>query len=209
MPAPWYPGSPPPGFNTHYLPDGSEWYASQSAEITGNVRIGRFSYVGYAGVINGAPAGIDIGAFTSIAPHFYCDAVEEHYLQYPTAYPLTTVLGMDLPRGVIDIPQQPTRIGSDVWIGSHVKISAGRGLNIGHGAILGTRSLVQKDCEPFGIYVGTPARLVRFRFADDMIAQLLDLAWWDWRLDKIMRNKDFFAIDLTQYRGRLSDEVKP
>lgn len=208
MPAPWYPGNPPAGFNTFYNADGSEWYANHSAEITGNVRIGRFSYVGYGGVINGAPAGLEIGSFTSIAPHFYCDALEEHYLQYATAYPLTTVLGMALTRDVIDVPQRPTQIGSDVWIGSHVKISAGRGLNIGHGAIIGTRSLVQKDCEPFGVYVGTPARLIRFRFDEDIISQLLDLSWWEWRLDKIMRNKHFFEIDLANFRGRLADEVK-
>jgi virginiamycin A acetyltransferase len=66
---------------------------------------------------------------------------------------------------------------------------------------------VRSDCEAYGIYAGTPARLIRFRFSDDIVAQLLDLAWWDWPLPKIMANAAFFDLDLTTFRGRLSDHV--
>lgn len=52
------------------------------------------------------------------------------------------------------------------------------------------------ECEPYGIYVGAPARLLRFRLRESAIADLLDTAWQDWPLDRRLRNKCFFSTDL-------------
>lgn len=71
-----------------------------------------------------------------------------------------------------------TIIGNDVWIGSEAIIMAG--VTVGHGAVIGTRALVTKDVEPYAIIGGNPARLIRKRFADEHIAMLLEMAWWDW-----------------------------
>jgi hypothetical protein len=56
--------------------------------------------------------------------------------------------------------------------------------------------------EPYGIYVGSPARLVRFRFSERVRERLLDLAWWDMPLQWIKRNNDAFLVDLTADEGR-------
>ena len=37
-----------------------------------------------------------------------------------------------------------------------------------------------KNVAPYEIVVGVPAQPKRKRFADDVIAQLLQIAWWDW-----------------------------
>jgi len=76
-----------------------------------------------------------------------------------------------------------TVIGNDVWIGNSVTIM--QGINIGHGAIIGTNALVTKDVPPYTIVGGNPAQLIRKRFDEEMIAFLLELAWWDWPIDKI------------------------
>ncbi len=67
-------------------------------------------------------------------------------------------------------------IGNDVWLGDDVKIMDG--VTIGDGVIVGAGSIVTRDCEPYGIYVGVPAKLIRHRFNADQVDFLLRLQWW-------------------------------
>jgi phosphonate metabolism protein (transferase hexapeptide repeat family) len=69
-------------------------------------------------------------------------------------------------------------IGHDVWIGHGVTIMPG--VSIGTGAVIGSGAVVTKNVEPYQIVVGVPAQPKRKRFSDDVIAQLLHIAWWDW-----------------------------
>lgn len=71
-----------------------------------------------------------------------------------------------------------TVIGNDVWIGSEAIIMPG--VNIGDGAVIGTRALVTRDVEPYAIIGGNPGKLIRKRFGDADIDRLLEMAWWDW-----------------------------
>jgi hypothetical protein len=41
------------------------------------------------------------------------------------------------------------------------------------------------------IAVGTAARVIKKRFSDKIIEQLLRIEWWDWSEDKIRRNTVF------------------
>ena len=47
-------------------------------------------------------------------------------------------------------------IGRGAWIGSGVVVMPG--VHIGAGCIIGANSVVTRDCEPDGVYVGSPAR---------------------------------------------------
>ena len=76
-----------------------------------------------------------------------------------------------------------TVIGNDVWIGYNATIMPG--VNIGDGAIIASNATVVPDVAPYPIFGGTPAKLIRKRFQEEEIQQLLDLRWWDWDLDKI------------------------
>ncbi len=69
-----------------------------------------------------------------------------------------------------------TTLGPDVWIGQGAFLKAG--ITVGTGAIVGARATVLRDVEPYAIVVGTPARVLRMRFAPEVIARLLALAWW-------------------------------
>lgn len=40
--------------------------------------------------------------------------------------------------------------------------------------------LVTRDIEPYPIVGGIPAKPIRRRFADEEIAMLLEMDWWDW-----------------------------
>jgi acetyltransferase-like isoleucine patch superfamily enzyme len=94
-------------------------------------------------------------------------------------------------------------IGSDVWIGKNVTISTG--VVIGDGCVIAQGSLVRGDCKPYGIYAGYPAKLVRYRFSEDHIKQLLDIQWWNWSMDLIKKNSVFFNTNLKTYKGDIKN----
>lgn len=81
-------------------------------------------------------------------------------------------------------------IGNDVWIGADARILDG--VTIGDGAVIGTGALVTKDIEPYGIYAGVPAKLIRKRFDDETIKALLELKWWD-------RGEDWIREHIRQF----------
>lgn len=80
-------------------------------------------------------------------------------------------------------PAGDTVIGSDVWIGSEAMIMPG--VQVGHGAVIGSRALVVKNVEPYAIVGGNPAKPIRKRFSEAEIEMLLEMAWWDWPLERI------------------------
>jgi len=81
-----------------------------------------------------------------------------------------------------------TIIGNDVWFGMEAYIMPG--VTIGDGAIIGARSVVVKDVEPYSIVAGNPARFIKKRFPDETIKSLLEVKWWDWEVEKIEKNLD-------------------
>ena len=81
-------------------------------------------------------------------------------------------------------------IGHDVWIGHNVTIMGG--VNIGNGAVIGSGAIVTKDIPPYAIAVGNPAKVIRYRFDQDTIDRLEDVAWWDWEYEKVKNALDDF-----------------
>jgi virginiamycin A acetyltransferase len=88
----------------------------------------------------------------------------------------------------------PVTIGNNVWIGDNVIILSG--VTIGDGAVIGAGSIVTKDAPPFSIAVGNPAKVIKKRFSDNVIKQLLEIQWWNWPERRIKRNRQFFETDL-------------
>lgn len=86
-----------------------------------------------------------------------------------------------------DTPKKgDTVVGNDVWFGQDSLIMPG--IKIGSGAIIAARSVVTKDVPPYTIVGGNPAKIIRKRFSDETIDQLLHIQWWDWNYEKITRN---------------------
>ncbi len=69
-------------------------------------------------------------------------------------------------------------IGNDVWIGQDVRLK--RGVTINDGAVIGACSLVTKDVPPYAIVGGVPAKLIRYRFDERLIARFQALRWWNY-----------------------------
>jgi virginiamycin A acetyltransferase len=78
-----------------------------------------------------------------------------------------------------------TIIGHDVWIGTRATILPGA--RIGSGCIIGAGAVVGGEIAPYSVVAGNPGRVIRRRFDATTIARLLDLAWWDRRIDRILQ----------------------
>lgn len=76
------------------------------------------------------------------------------------------------------LPRYQTIIGNDVWIGNDCTIL--EGVYIGNGAVVGAHSVVTKDVPPYAIVAGNPAKIVKYRFSDDVIAKMQKIKWWYW-----------------------------
>jgi len=72
--------------------------------------------------------------------------------------------------------ETPT-IGNDVWIGRDVVIYSG--VTIGDGAVVAGQSVVTKPVPPYAIVAGNPARIVKYRFDEQTIRDLLEIKWWN------------------------------
>lgn len=90
----------------------------------------------------------------------------------------------------------PIRIGANVWIGDNVSVMSG--VTVGDGAILAAGSVVTRDVEPFSIVAGSPARLVRHRFHENVRRQMAQIAWWTWDMERIKRNFAFFDMRIEE-----------
>ncbi len=74
-------------------------------------------------------------------------------------------------------------LGNDVWIGHGAVVLPG--VTIGNGAAVGAGAVVSRDVPAFAIAVGVPARVLRYRFAPEIVDALQRIAWWDWPHDRL------------------------
>jgi acetyltransferase-like isoleucine patch superfamily enzyme len=77
----------------------------------------------------------------------------------------------------------PMTIENDVWIGWGTKIVGS--LRIGNGAIIAAHSVVVKDVDDYAIVGGNPAKLIEYRFPEEVRQKLLRIQWWHWDEAKI------------------------
>ena len=112
-----------------------------------------------------------------------------------------SVLGMGL-KNAAQPQYTDSIIKNDIWIGDEMMMLGG-GM-IENGCVIGARSLLPPNfrSEPYGIYAGTPAKLIRFRFSEKVREALVNLAWWEMPLTWIRDNNEAFLKDLSLDDGR-------
>lgn len=153
-----------------------------------------------------------VGAFSSFA--FGTDVVQNHPVQYISTHPFlyfnkgcNETLLYDYeecssdpwyfpgvkPYGSIKKLKR-IKIGNDVWLGRNVIIT--NGSNIGNGVIAAVGAVITKDVPDYAVVAGVPARIIRYRFSPEQIAELNRIAWWDWPDEKIREHYDDFYEDI-------------
>lgn len=70
------------------------------------------------------------------------------------------------------------------------------GVTIGDGACIAANATVVKDVDPYCIVGGNPAKIIRFRFSDEVVGRLFTLKWWEMTTARTMKYLTFFARNL-------------
>jgi acetyltransferase-like isoleucine patch superfamily enzyme len=88
-------------------------------------------------------------------------------------------------------------IGNDVWIGARAIILSG--VKVGDGAVIAAGAVVTKDVPPYAIAGGVPASIIKYRFSKEVISALLEIRWWDWDDEIVLRNIEDFYLDVSEF----------
>ena len=169
--------------------------------LVGNAVVKHSSSIGAYAFINSGTTifpGTKVGRYNSIGKSCEIGAFD-HPTTWLSSSSIQYNLKLNFPDYIDNFKQKkivrPTQtiIGNDVWIGSLALIK--RGVTIGDGAIVAGGSVVVKDVPPYAIVGGVPAKILKYRFDEKIIARLIKLQWWDMDTEKL-KNISFDDIDL-------------
>jgi acetyltransferase-like isoleucine patch superfamily enzyme len=139
-------------------------------------KIGMHSYVQKNSVLNNTK----VGKFCSIGMNVSI-GLAEHSLNtlstHPAFYLKNSPIVKTFSTENLFLNFKETIFGNDVWIGQGAMLMSG--LKIGTGAVVGAGAVVTRDIPDYGIAVGVPARIIRYRFTQEVIDKLLQSKWWD------------------------------
>ena len=139
-------------------------------------------------------ASVSIGNFCSIARNVSFQSFN-HNFKKPTSY----FIGQNFFKEKWEnekVYKGNIILENDVWIGAHSVILGG--VTIENGAVIAANSVVTKDVPAFAIVAGSPAKIIGYRFEPHIINQFQELAWWNWSMEKIKKNKSFFEQEVTE-----------
>ena len=71
-------------------------------------------------------------------------------------------------------------------------------ITIENGAVIAAGSVVTKSVPPYAIVGGNPAKILKYRFSEDIIQQLENLQFWNMPVERI-RNFDLWSEDIEDF----------
>lgn len=163
-----------------------------------NVKVGLYSYGSCFSKTFNLGGTVEIGNYCSIAENVrYFGA--NHPVEALSTSPL--FYNNNFGFSVQDIVRHTLVIENDVWIGYGVIIVSSC-KKIGQGAVIGAGAIVTKDVPPYAIVVGNPARIVNYRFSDEVIVKIEKSNWWKQPPQQVLHYyKEFDKSNITENRG--------
>jgi len=114
---------------------------------------------------------------------------------------ISTCLFSALGQGLQSLPMPQygdTVLKNDIWIGDEAMFMGGSCIE--NGCVIGARTVVPPNfkTEAYGIYAGSPARLIRFRFPEKVREALQELAWWELPLAWVKEHNNAFLMRIAE-----------
>lgn len=155
--------------------------------------VGKHSYTGK----NTSVISAEIGNFVSVSWNVTIGGANHDYSRVTTHSFLYDDRDALRPEGAsgYDRFKAPCIIKNDVWIAANAVIL--RGITVGNGAVIGAGSVVTKDIPDYAIVVGVPARIIGYRFEENLIHLLNQTCWWNWEDEQIRKNYHLFNQKIT------------
>lgn len=154
-----------------------------------NSTVGDYSYIGR----DSSAVCADIGKFCSIAGGVSI-GMGLHTMQYVSTSPIFTekrnATTYTWHHGKSEYPYKRVTVGNDVWIGARAMIMGG--VKISDGAVVGAGAIVTKDVPPYAVVGGVPARVIRYRFPENIIEELEKIKWWNFPEKVLRENLELF-----------------
>lgn len=135
---------------------------------------------------------LKIGSYCSIAPKVSFIMGAEHYTSHISTFPFKVKVLKDVSSEAYS--KGNIIVDDDVWIGYSATIMSG--VHIGQGAVIAAQSLVTKDVPPYAIVGGIPARIIKYRFENDLIKELLKVDFNNLTKEEIKEHVDELYDDL-------------
>jgi virginiamycin A acetyltransferase len=168
--------------------EGGELYSKTLREIFAiyhDIKIGMYSYGSCFDLAN-TPAGTIIGRYCSFARNVSI-LNGNHPIKFKSVHPFffNPVLGYI---NRLLIKRTKLIIGNDVWIGRNVTILPSVSC-IADGSVIGAGSVVVKDVPPYAVVAGNPAKIIRYRFSEKTINEIIQSAWWNKSIEELRENQ--------------------
>lgn len=150
------------------------------------VKVGIGSY-GELNVIDfGGDCELVIGNYVSIAQHVTFILNAEHNIGHASSYPFKVKMlhsqkSESYGKGNIILDD-------DSWIGYGAMVMSG--VHIGRGAIIAAGAVVTKDVPPYAVVGGNPAKVIKYRFEQDVIEKLSKIDYSKIALAGVEKNID-------------------
>lgn len=130
--------------------------------LSGNLKIGRNVHIAPHCLVAGGEKGIVMEDFSGLAYFVQIFSQSDDYSGRAMTNPT--------------VPSEfKKEFKSPVYIGRHVIVGAGSivfpGVNLAEGCSVGAMTLVKKSTDPWGIYVGNPAKRVKDRSKDLLVLE--------------------------------------
>lgn len=190
--------------------------------VANRAKIGSYSYCSYNSKLNTAT----IGRYCSIGYNVEF-GLGEHHIDWMTTSEavLHNIFFMEY-SGVIPLRRNQFKpdgesssevtLGHDVWVGCNCLFP--KDVTVGHGAVIGAGSIITHDVPPYAIVAGvgggenSKGIIKGYRFADEIISDLLELSWWNYDIPKmiaqgikvpVQKPKDFITFMKNEEREKL------
>ena len=166
-----------------------------------DIHIGMYTYGAFTLSI---PAGTVVGRYSSV-PRNLLILPGNHPITHKSCHPFF----FNPTFGYVDrllITRTKLTIGNDAYVGMDVTILPSVS-TIGNGAVVGAGSVVAKDVPHFAVVGGNPAKIIKYRFSQDIIDEITKSAWWEKDIEELKKDEQEFASFLHPFeieRGKIS-----